>query len=154
MSSDSLGAVYGTLRTRIIAYPGVSAILGAGDTARLYRDRPPDFSAWPGTHGVMRITGEETRDFNQELVTATLEVMLFARPLSAVPQLRTLSDLVLQALRLFTDATDGSDPDGDGAVMVRRLRRDTIPTGGDADRQVSQIRVMAALEMYPAYLRP
>jgi hypothetical protein len=149
VSTTDLGALYATVRNRLLAASDASgsmvSILGSGNAARLYQVAPPAGAVFP--YALLRFVNELTSDEFMERSTADLEVMIYARPQgTGRPQARRISQLVDVGLKQWADASDG-------LIRVTSRQRDELPQGaGDVDSEVVTIRHLVSCYLWPSYL--
>lgn len=118
------------VRSRVINWPGASAILGA----RLYSEFP-DVGAWPGTRALLTIENYGTLGWGQGLREEPHIVFTTqARGNGARAALDALGDLIEAALLEFVDSAGGAI-----AFGWRLISKVPLPDGGeDQDRAIKQ----------------
>lgn len=142
MSVATTGALYAAVQNRILAWPGVAAILGT----RLYADDPQDLSA-TGVRALVRVEDYGTVGWGRGLRSEPqVEVTIFGRGNGAPANVRTLGDLIEAALVAeFVDATGGL------VFGFRLLSRIPLPPGsGDVDRAVTQLTLRFSAVLWKA----
>ncbi len=150
MSTVSTDAILKTLRDRMLSFApaGGGATLGSRLSSRMYQGQAPDNA--PFRYGVMRLVNRRSGGDGSRS-TADLEVMLYGRGAASAIEVERDADLVDQAFQHFREAS--TTVGADGLIFAGEWTRDTIPQIGDSvDRDVSNIRIVQSLVLYPRYL--
>ena len=113
--------------------------------ARAYINRPPDNATYP--FAVARLYNYRTDpSFDNTRCTATLELVVFARPRTTAQTAEQIADVLCQAFARMRVATSG-------ILSCNGVTRDTLPEFHEpADSDVTAIRVTAALIVWPILL--
>lgn len=145
--TDSLTELYSAIRTRLLTYNDGGAepntITEAVGT-RVYNEAPPDPAV--GTtltvpYLVLTIDGNPAMpDTDRVRMEFQVEVQVVNRDRTTIAATRRIADLVFKALANYQVATAG---DGFVKLRVPMLPETLPPGGGDADRQVVQIRIVS-----------
>lgn len=152
MPSDSTVNMGTVIRTRLLTFVPKSggtllSKLGGGtlDTARLWRDAPPDTASYP--FAVMRLINRVTRrEYNFEKEPLDVEIMFYGRPRAQAQLIEDCADVADQAMLRWRE------PIG-GLFYSRERSRDTLPPPVEpADREVVQVRCVYSLAVWPTYL--
>lgn len=137
--TDSLIKLFQLIRARILS---VATALGTADTGRLYYGSAPQGATYP--YAVARLINQQF-SMGQTRLRADLEIMLFDRPDSRQLAAENLADLIQGSLIGYRASGV--------MVMANPMQRDTLPRWTDpADATVVQIRLVAEIIAYPAYL--
>lgn len=142
----STNAINEALRCALLDFENVN-----GDTLRgilgenLYRRAAPAGNPFP--YGVMRVTMKRSTNFNPLRKIATLEVQLYGRDASQLPEISDAADLCEQAMNFYVRSSPG------GLMFTSDVQRTELPEGSaPVDSEICTIRLAFTLTIWPSYL--
>jgi hypothetical protein len=147
-STRSTTALYALLRDSMRAFQDPDGNSLDSLDVEIYCGTAPAQPSWAHPYGVCRLVNRSTSgDTHGQRETMSLELQFFGRPRgTAAALVEQAGDVVDGWLLQFRSAVAG-------LVFSKGRTRDTLPPFADpADREVYQIRIVAALVVWPQLL--
>lgn len=156
--TDSLTELYSAIRTRLLTYTDGGAApntIAAATSSRVYNEAPPEVvppAQQPVPFVLLTIDPNPAdRDKDPSRIEFQVEVQVIHRPRTTIAAARRIADLAWKALASYQV---GNATDGFVKLRPPSLPETFPPGGGDADREVVQIRIVSEGYAYWKALAP